>query len=105
MRIIAFFNLKSDADIDAYEEWARTRDLPGVRALPSVTDFQVLRTTGVLFSDAKPPFQYIEVMDVDDLDAFLGDCGTDAVGKLAAEMAAHAADVTFITTERLPEVA
>ena len=48
MRIVVLFNLKPGVDPAAYEEWARTTDIPGVRALGSCTDFQVYRTTGLL---------------------------------------------------------
>lgn len=101
MKIIALFNLKSGAAREDYEAWARTRDLPDVRSLPSVQSFEVLRTTGVLFSEVKPPYDYVEVLDVSDLDAFLGDCGSDKVTKLAQEMGAFTDGATFITTETL----
>lgn len=101
MRIIALFNLKDGASRADYEQWARTRDLPDVRSLGSVDGFEVLRATGVLFSDKKPPYDYIEVLDVSGLDAFMGDCASDKVGKLAQEMGAFTDGATFITTERL----
>lgn len=101
MKIIALFNLKAGASREDYEAWARSRDLPEVRSLPSVTGFDVLRTTGVLFSEAKSPYDYIEVLEVSALDAFLGDCGGDKVGKLAQEMSAFTDGATFITTEAL----
>ena len=101
MKIIALFNLKAGVDRTDYEAWARSRDLPDVRSLGSVTDFQVLRATGVLFTEAKPPYDYIEIFDVAALDAFLSDCGSDKVGKLAQEMGAFTDGATFITTEAL----
>lgn len=101
MRIIAMFNLKPVADRAAYERWARERDLPTVGALPSVDGFEVLRSTGVLFSDAKPPFDYVEIIDVSGVDDFLTDAGGDAVGALAREMGEFTEGATFITTERL----
>ncbi|HEV2567426.1 REDY-like protein HapK [Sphingomonas sp.] len=101
MKIIALFNLKQGASRGAYEAWARSRDLPDVRSLPSVQSFEVLRATGVLFSEARPPYDYIEVLDVSALDAFLGDCGSDKVAKLAQEMGAFTDGATFITTEAL----
>lgn len=55
MRIIVLFNLKPGVDAAAYEAWARSTDIPGVRALKSVDDFQVYRATGLFGSDAKPP--------------------------------------------------
>jgi hypothetical protein len=101
MRIIALFNLSQAASREDYEAWARSRDLPTVNGLPSVESFQVLRTTGVLFSGNKPPYDYVEILDVADLDAFLADCGGDAVGALAREMSAFTDGATFVTTEAL----
>ncbi|HEU4970207.1 REDY-like protein HapK [Sphingomonas sp.] len=101
MRIIALFNLSQTASREDYEAWARSRDLPTVNGLSSVESFQVLRTTGVLFSGNKPPYDYVEILDVTGLDAFLADCGGDAVGALAREMSAFTDGATFITTEAL----
>jgi len=104
MRIIALFNLKPGVAAADYEAWARKRDIPGVRSLISVTDFEVLRATGVLFSDAAPPYAYIEILDVTDRDEFLADCAGATVQALAAEMGEYAVGATFITTERMAEI-
>jgi len=104
MRIIVLFNLKPDTDVATYEEWARTRDLPAVRALVSVSDFQVYRATGLLGSDGKPPYQYIEIIDVDDMEGFGRDVASEAIQKGAAEFQGFADAPAFILTEALSEV-
>jgi hypothetical protein len=101
MRIIVLFNLKPGADSAAYENWARTTDIPGVNALPSVKDFQVHRATGVLGSDAKSPYAYFEVIDVTDMDALGQDLSNEAVQKVAAEFQQFADNPQFILTETL----
>ncbi len=101
MRILVLFNLKPEADPGAYAEWARTTDIPGVRALGSVTDFRVYRVTGLLGSDAPAPFAYAEVIDVADMDGFLADVGSAAVQKMAAEFQAFADTPLFLMTEEL----
>lgn len=101
MRIIALFNLKDGVDPAAYEEWARRRDIPGVRALPSVVEFEVLRATGVLFGDEKPPFDYFEVLDIVGMDDFMKDVSGEAVTALAQEMGAFTDKASFVTTEQL----
>lgn len=104
MRIIALFNLKDGVSREDYEAWARDRDLPGVRSLVSVDDFNIYRATGVLFRENEtPPYQYVEVLDITDMEGFMSDCQGDIVSKLAPEMSAFADPVTFITTERLSE--
>ena len=101
MRIIVLFNLKPGADPDAYENWARTTDIPGVNALPSVRDFQVHRATGLLGSDAPPPYAYVEVIDITDMEAFGADAAGETVQKVAAEFRQFADNPQFILTETL----
>lgn len=100
MRIIVLFNLKPDADPAAYEHWARTTDIPGVRALGSCADFQVYRTTGLLGGGAAP-YAYVETIDITGMDAFMADVTSDAVQKVAAEFARFADNPQFILTEAL----
>lgn len=101
MRIVVLFNLKPGVDAAEYEDWARNTDLPGVRALRSCTDYQIYRTTGLFGSDATPPYQYIEIIDVAGMEPFLGDVGTEAIQKLAADFQRFADQPLFITTEAL----
>lgn len=104
MRIVVLFNLKPGIDVAAYEEWARTRDLPGVRALVSVSDFQIYRATGLLGGEGKPSYQYIEIIDVNDMEAFGRDVASEAIQKAAAEFQGFADNPQFILTEALSEV-
>lgn len=101
MRIIVLFNLKPGVDSAAYEKWARTTDIPGVRALRSVSDFQVYRATGLLGAEARPPYAYIEVIDVPDMPAFGADVAGEAVQKVAAEFQRFADNPQFVLTEAL----
>ncbi|MBC7521895.1 MAG: REDY-like protein HapK [Sandarakinorhabdus sp.] len=101
MRIIVLFNLLPGVEAAAYEEWAKKRDIPGVRSLPSVDDFQVYRGVGLLGSEGKPPYAYIEIIDVADMDGFGKDVGSAAIQAVAAEFAAYADAPAFILTEAL----
>lgn len=100
MRIIVLFNLKPGVDPAAYEQWARTTDIPGVRALASCTDFQVYRATGLL-GGGTAPYQYIETIDITGMDAFMSDVVSDAVQKVAAEFQKFADEPQFVLTEAL----
>ena len=101
MRIIVLFNLKPGVNAAAYEDWARTTDIPGVRGLQSVDDFRVHRATGIFGSDAAPPYAYFEVIDINGVDAFVADVSSDAVQKVAAEFQQFADNPLFVTTETL----
>jgi hypothetical protein len=102
MRIICLFNLKDGVDVSEYEEWAKTRDIPTVNGLGSVTGFTVHRATGVFGDDtATPAYQYIEVIDITGMDAFVADISTEAFQAMAAPFQGFADAPQFILTEDL----
>lgn len=100
-RIVALFNLKPGVSASDYENWAKTKDIPTVNGLNSVDAFEVFRSTGVLGSDAKPPYAYIEVIDVADMEGFGAEVSTEAMRKISGEFQAMAEDLVFILTEKL----
>lgn len=99
MRIIVLFNLKPGVTSADYEKWARASDLPTVRALPSIAGFDVYRSTGLL-DGGDPPYAYIEIIDVADMERFQIDVATEQMQAIAAEFG-RIADATFCTTEAL----
>ncbi len=101
MRIIVLFNLKPDVDPAAYEAFARDMDIPGVNALESVFDFTIHRATGLFGSDAPSPYQYVEVIDITNIDHFVADVSTDVVQVLVARFGEFADDPKIILTEEL----
>ena len=101
MRIICLFNLKPDTSAAAYEAWARGTDIPGVNALGSVQGFTVHRATGLFGSDAKPPYDYIEVIDIHGMDGFVADVTDHEFQKVAAGFAEFTDNPTFILTQDL----
>jgi hypothetical protein len=101
MRMIVLFNLKPGVSVADYESWAKTRDIPVVRALPSIDDFQVYRSIGLLGSEAAAPYAYIEIIDVADMDGFGKDVGTEAMQANVAEFNGFADAPAIIMTEAL----
>ena len=99
MRIICLFNLKDGASAAEYEAWARGTDIPGVNALASVSGFTIHRATGLFGSDAKSPYDYVEVIDVTGLDPFVADVTTEAFQAVAAPFRDFADNPVFILTE------
>ncbi|GGF60660.1 REDY-like protein HapK [Alteromonas lipolytica] len=98
--IIVLFNLREDADKDAYENWAKTTDLPTASKLPSVDKFEVLRTTGLL-GGGDAPYQYIEVLEINDLEQLGKDAATEAMQQVTAEFVTFADNPQFILTESI----
>jgi hypothetical protein len=103
-RIIVLFNLKPGKSAAEYEAWARDTDLPTVTGLGSIEDFKVYGTTGLLGSDDKPPFQYVEIIDVADMALFGEEVSTQTMQRVAAEFQAWA-DPIFITTRDIEAAA
>lgn len=101
MKIIVLFNLKSDADRTAYENWAKQVDIPGVNALSSVDGFDVFRTSGLLGAEGKPSYEYIEIIDVNDMDGFGKETSDLMFQKVAAAFGEFADNPEFILTEKL----
>jgi hypothetical protein len=101
MRIICLFNLKDGANCEDYEAWARGTDIPGVNALGSVQSFSVHRATGLFGSDAKPPYDYVEVIDIHGMDAFVADVSNPEFQKVAAGFGQFTDNPVFILTEDL----
>ncbi|MFN3834263.1 MAG: REDY-like protein HapK [Glycocaulis sp.] len=100
-RIIALFNLKPGISEADYEAWAKAKDIPTVNGLKSVDDFAVFKSAGLLGSDAKPPYAYIEIIDVNDMAQFGADVSTSTMQAIAAEFQAMADDLAFILTDKL----
>ncbi|WP_353198776.1 REDY-like protein HapK [Sandarakinorhabdus sp.] len=101
MRIICLFNLKPGASREGYEAWARGTDIPGVNALGSVKAFTVHRATGLFGSDAAPPYDYIEVIDIRGMDEFVADVSNPEFQKVAAGFGQFTDNPTFILTDDL----
>ncbi len=99
--ILVLFNLKADADVGAYEKWARDNDIPLVRSLGSVSGFEIMKAKMLLGSDAKSPYQYAETIVVPDVDAFFKDVGAEAVQAGAKVFQRFADNPLFILCDNL----
>ena len=100
-KIIVLFNLKAGVPVDDYEAWAKSVDLPSVNGLQSVDSFTVLKSAGMLGSEDTPPYQYIEIIDVADMDRFGEEVATDNMGAVAAAFQEFADGPVFILTNEL----
>ena len=100
-RIVVLFNLRDADSVGEYEAWARSTDLPTVNELKSVDSFTVHRATGLLGTDDAPPYQYVEIIDVNDMAVFGEDVATETMRKVAGEFQAFADAPVFILTDSL----
>jgi hypothetical protein len=99
--IVVLFNLQPGASITDYEAWAKAKDIPTVKGLGSVQDFRVLKMGKLLGSDTPSPYQYCELIEVPDMEAFFADLGSEAVQAGARTFNSFAENPLFIVAEEL----
>jgi hypothetical protein len=73
-KIIITYRLKLGADAAEHETWTRTRDYPAMRGFARVASFVTHRAERLLLDpDGKPSVDYVELLDIPDLDGFMGE--------------------------------
>jgi hypothetical protein len=99
--LVVLFNLKDGVDPSDYESWAKSTDLPIVRGLDSINSFSIYKATGLLGSDEKSPYQYIEIINIDDMARFGEEVASETMQRVASEFQEHADGPLFLMTESL----
>ena len=97
--IFVLFNLKQGADRVEYEAWAKSTDIPVVNRLASVASFDVNRASRLLMGEGTPPFEYLEVIRVADMERFGAEIGTKSMQGIAERFQSFAEKPIFIVTE------
>jgi hypothetical protein len=97
--MVVLVDLKEDVSPEDYERWVLESYLPAVRELPSVGEWRNHRITGLLGSDAPPPFRYVVTLEVRDPEGLASDMRSSEMHERLSEL--HAlADVTQLAAER-----
>lgn len=97
--MIVLVNLKEGVDPEDYERWILDSYAPAVRGLASVEDWRDYRVSGLLGSDAAPPYRYVVTLEVADLDQLGRDMAGEEMQKLFSEL--HLlAEITQTMAER-----
>jgi REDY-like protein HapK len=99
--LIVLFNLKKKKTaVKKYEKWAQKTDVPTVKALKSVDDFKVYRMGNILGTEKAAPYQYCEIIEVNDMNSLFADIGTPTMQQVAAEFQEFAKNPMFIVAEQ-----
>jgi hypothetical protein len=101
MTLIVLFNLKDEIAKDNYEVWAKTVDVPIVKKLSCIDDFKVFKTSGILGSDAIPPYQYVEVLEVNDMEQLGKEVASDIMKQISAQFQLFADNPIFILSSQI----
>jgi hypothetical protein len=69
-RVFFLNRLREGVDADEYEAWIRRVDYPVARAQGTITSYTVTRIEGTLDGTGDAPHDYLEVIDIADLEAY-----------------------------------
>ena len=99
--VLVLFNLKHGVSRTEYEDWAKTIDLPTVNDLESVDRFEVLRATGLLMGEGDPPYQYFEILRVNDMQMLGEDIASETMQQISNQFQSFADNPIFVLTDSL----
>jgi hypothetical protein len=100
--LIVLFNLKDGVSIADYEDFAKELDIPTVKSLKSVSEFQVFRSLGIFGSDVPPPYEYVEIIHFDSIENLVSDMGKEPkMAEIPAKFQAFADNPIFIVSESI----
>ena len=97
--MIVLVNLKEGVIPEEYERWVEEHYLPAVLNLPSVDEWRGYRVGGLTESGGEPPYQYVESVEINDLEQLGRDIESEHVQQLLGELGRYA-EVTQLLTER-----
>jgi REDY-like protein HapK len=98
--MIVLFNLKPEVNVAEYEQWAKEQDAPTVKTLSAIANFRVHRASGLLGTDAPSPYQYIEVVQIQDMEKLGQEIATEKMQAIQQQFQQFAENPQFILTEQ-----
>jgi hypothetical protein len=98
--LIVPLKLRPTSDVGVYEDWVRDRDLPIVRGLPSIDSFDLHKVAFTL-DGAETPYDYVEVIVINDMTQFWLDIQIPEMKKVAFELRTFIEPTAFMFGEVL----
>lgn len=99
--LVVLFNLKDASSKAAYEEWAKVTDVPTASQMSCVDDFKVFRLGTIMGTENPSPYQYCEVLQINDMNKLGEEAGSEAMQKVAAQFQAFTDNPMFIISEQI----
>ncbi|MDQ3913661.1 MAG: EthD domain-containing protein [Actinomycetota bacterium] len=97
--MIVLVNLKEGVSPEEYERWVLESYAPAVKRLPSVEDWRDYRVSGLLGSQTIPPYRYVVMVEVNDLEQLGQDMASEKMQELLAGLY-RLTEVTQIMSDR-----
>jgi len=69
-RVFFLNRLHDGVDPEEYEAWIRRVDYPIARAQGAIADYTVTRIEGTLSGEGESPYDYLEVIEITDLEEY-----------------------------------
>jgi REDY-like protein HapK len=98
-RVFFLNRLHHDADPEEYEAWVRRVDYPVARAQGAITSYTVTRIEGTLSGEGRSPYDYLEVIEITDLEAYRALGSLPEFEELLAEWSRYVAEAVMIHGE------
>ncbi len=99
--LVVLFNLKDESARSAYESWANEIDVPTASSMTSVDSFKVFRLGTIMGTEKTSPYQYCEVLEINDMEKLGEEVTSRAMQKVAAQFEAFADNPMFIISEQI----
>jgi hypothetical protein len=99
LRVFFLNRLHRGTDRDEYEAWIRRVDYPVARAQGAITRYTVTRIEGTLSGDGESPYDYLEVIEITDLEAYHALGSLPEFEQLLAEWSQYVAEAVMIHGE------
>jgi hypothetical protein len=97
MRVVFFLNKLNEAvSSQDYERWVREVDYPTAKSISSILDYKVARIEGLLEGDDKPPYDYVERVEITDLESYRRDLAEPKMDAFKEAWMGHVAQSTAI---------
>jgi REDY-like protein HapK len=98
-RVFFLNRLHEGADAAEYEAWIRRVDYPVARAQGAITSYTVTRIDGTLSGEGASPYDYLEVIEITDLEAYRALASLPQFEQLLSEWSQYVAEAVMIHGE------
>ena len=88
-RVFFLNTLKPGVDPAEYESWIRRVDYPVARAQSAIESYVVTRLAGTLSGEGEPPYQYLEVIEITNIEEYRAGLGTPEMERLLEEWSTY----------------
>ena len=98
-RVFFLNRLRDGVDPQEYEDWIRRVDYPIARAQGAIRDYTVTRIEGTLNGESGSPYDYLEVIEITELDSYRALGSLPEFEQLLQEWSHYVAEAVMIHGE------